>query len=52
MYPLKKERDREREGHLLLLKRGNISVKGDPKEKITEVTILLMKERALSFQTI
>lgn len=39
MYPSQKKK-----GHLLLLKRGNISVKGDPKEKISQVTILLMKE--------
>jgi hypothetical protein len=29
---------------LLLIKRGNISVKGDPKEKISQVTVLLIKK--------
>jgi hypothetical protein len=27
-----------------LIKRGNISEKGDPKEKISQVTILLIKK--------
>jgi hypothetical protein len=41
------EREREREKE-----RGHVRVKGDPKEKISQVTIFLNKKRALSFKTI
>jgi hypothetical protein len=38
MYPSQKK------GHMSLTRRGNISVKGDPIEKISQVTILLIKK--------
>jgi hypothetical protein len=38
--------------HLSTIKRGHIGVKGDTIEKIQLVTNLLIKKRALSFQTI
>jgi hypothetical protein len=37
-------------GHLSLIKRGNIGVKGDPKEKISQVTILLIKKEHYQFK--
>jgi hypothetical protein len=38
---------KKKKGHLLLIERGNISVKGDPKEKISQVTILLIKKKSI-----
>jgi hypothetical protein len=40
----------KKNGHLPLIKRGNISVKGDPKEKTSQVTILLIKKEHYHFK--
>jgi len=47
MQPSQKKKDI---CHWSTIKRGHISVKGDTKENISPITILLNKKRALSFK--